>query len=177
MKLACQQGVADSAEKVGCETANAPPEEDKNKVAGNSNLATPTPNLLVGSTKKPIFSALKMSVADRSGSYVPRKPLINARGFPYHEARLIDFGNSPSKKWFIVFYAWDIGKEKLVRKRVGKFELNKIMDLNERRQEAIAQIHGLNDSLQKGAYLQTQKVQEEIRAYNFHGYKLVAALD
>lgn len=160
----------------------------KNGPTRNSNLAAPTQFLFEINTKKPIFSSLKRSVADQSGSptgsrnptgnnTVPRKPLINAHGYPYHAARLIDFDNHPSKKWYILFYAWDIGKEKLVRKRLGKRELNKIKDLNERRAEAKSHIRGLNDALQKGAYLESAKEKEEIKSYDLHGYKLIDALD
>jgi|GEM_PF-2068987 DNA-binding XRE family transcriptional regulator len=53
----------------------------------------------------------------RSSKFVPRKVLKNQRGFRYRKARLID---SLTKPWYIVFYAWDIGLEKLVRKRLGK---------------------------------------------------------
>jgi integrase len=106
-----------------------------------------------------------------------RKPLINEKGYPYHEARLVDFQGSPSKLWFIIFYVWDIGLEKLVRKRVGKKELNKIRDLNERRIEAQELILEINRVLKGGGYAQSKKKQQEVKDFDFHGYKLLNALD
>lgn len=106
-----------------------------------------------------------------------RKPLINEKGYPYHEARLVDFQRSPSKQWFIIFYVWDIGLEKLVRKRVGKKELNKIRDLNARRIEAQELISGINRDLKAGAFIQSKKKKQEIRDFDFHGYKLLNALE
>lgn len=162
------------------ETADPPRELVFLEVVGNSNLATPTFKNPTGTREKPIFTALKKSVALKRGSTYGkhnRTQLINEHGYPYKEARLVDHANSPSKRWYIVFYVHDIGLGKLVRKRAGKKELAKIRDLNKRRTEALELIEVLNRDLKAGGYTHTHKEKEEIKAFDFHGYKLLNALD
>ncbi len=150
----------------------------KKRVSSNSNHLTPTIFLLENSTVKPVFSALKNSVADKSGSKIKRKPLKNAMGYPYREARLVHHNYSLEKKWFILFYAYDIGLKKLVRKRGAKEELNSIIDLNERLRKADQLIRELNHDLKSTGYIESApKKKPEIRAFNFHGYKLANALE
>lgn len=83
----------------------------------SSNLAAPTPKNPSYSRKKGIFLTSENTVSDTKVRY-ERKPLTNAKGYPYRKARLV--GDDITKEWHIVFYAWDIGLNKLVRKRVGK---------------------------------------------------------
>lgn len=145
--------------------------------AGNSNRLTPTYKSGLITTEKPVFGAMKNGVANSSGSnFVPRKVLKNARGFPYRKARLIDHNGSLTQPWYIVFYAWDIGFEKLVRKRLGKKELNTIKSPAARRAKAAEMIATLNEELKQGGHLDTPPQRTAPPAFDFHGYKLLNAL-
>lgn len=148
------------------------------EVAG-SNPVIPTNKNTVFDNENRVFSKLKVDVAFKIGKIkrTKRKPLINEAGYPYHPAELVSFDNSLSKKWYIIYYAFDIGKRMLVRKRLGK-ELNAIVNLNERRRAFEAEIRTLNDNLKTGGYLETDKKEkEQASAFNFHGYKLLSAFD
>lgn len=173
--------VAVEGKNTSMESADPPRETHFSGTVSNSNLATPTFKNLAGASEKPIFIALKKSVALKSGSSKgrhQRTPLTNDRGYPYHRARLVDHGCSPSKKWFIIFYVWDIGLNRLVRKRAGKKELNRIRDLNERRDEACQLIDAIDRDLKAGGYTHTsEEEKQEIKCFDFHGYRLLNALD
>lgn len=142
-----------------------------------SNRLTPTIKNRVGGAEKPVFSLLKMSVADSKGNpRVSRKVKTNARGLPYRPPRLIDHGGNMAKPWYIIFYAFDIGINKLVRKRLGKNELNSINNLTERRETARSLMADLNQQLALGGYLETEPERPVISAFDFHGYKLINAI-
>lgn len=149
----------------------------KKRVGSFSNLAAPTYKNPSYNSEKGVFNLLKNSVAPESGSSViSRKVLKNTRGYPYRKARLIDHGGDVTKPWHIIFYAWDIGSNKLVRKRVCKAELNTIRHINQRYEKATDLINELNDELASGGYLETHpKTKKEVSAFDFHGYKLLAA--
>jgi len=80
-----------------------------------------------------------------------------------------------TKSWYIVFYAWDIGKEKLERKRVLHEEFSAIPDLETRSSFAASIIDEINYFLKHDWHLlgsPTPKVMEA----NFSGYSIIDAL-
>lgn len=174
MKIPRQLIVSDNAESMAREDGEITWKPSGDGGPHNSNLATPTIIFPQDERGKPFFSALKMSVADNR--VIKRKPLVNAKGYPYYKARLVHHNRSLTKKWLIVFYAWDIGLERLVRKRYGKKELNSIVDINERTREADRMVREINHALKEGAYLETSERKTEVSAYDFHGYTLLNAI-
>jgi len=105
-------------------------------------------------------------VAIISGKYkVPRKVLTNSKGNPYRVPRLVDHQGDLAKPWFIVFYVWDIGLKKLVRKRMGKDELN-ANNVKARRARAFEMIAQLTDELKNGGQVESQTKAKEVVATN-----------
>jgi len=141
----------------------------------SSNLAAPTLKNPSGYGWKAIFETEPDRVAIISGKYkVPRKVLTNSKGNPYRVPRLVDHQGDLAKPWFIVFYVWDIGLKKLVRKRMGKDELN-ANNVKARRARAFEMIAQLTDELKNGGQVESQTKVKEVSAFNFHGYKLIDA--
>lgn len=157
------------------------PKTARNELLSNSNLATPTYFFPQGTGKKQLFTGLKNSVADNSGRSIKRKPEVNALGYPYRKCRLVHYNYSPDKKWYILFYAYDIGLKKLVRKRVGKDELAQIRDIEERKMEALANMRDIDHTLSTTGYVENSKKKskekENIPTHDFHGYKLLNAIE
>lgn len=123
---------------------------------------------------KGIFLKSELPMADSNGRYT-RKVLKNKKGYPYRLARLFDYGGDLSKPWYIQFYAWDIGRKKLVRKRVLADELQSPF-AKVRRLDAARHISQINQHLKTGGYLESyNKEDNHVSAFNFHGYKLIDA--
>ncbi len=71
---------------------------------------------------------------------------------PYKKARLVHHNHDLKKRWYVLFYAWDISKEKLVRKRL--FEpINREHKLHRRLQVAEDVIRQVNFELYQGKVL------------------------
>lgn len=136
--------------------------------SGHPDLKNPS-----GNSWKGIFSTSEVPMSDSNGRY-KRKVLTNKKGYTYRLARLVDFDGDLSRPWYILFYAWDIGKKKLTRKRVLADQLNSPSEKVRRKiaREAIAEI---NKKLRDGGYLETYKENKTTSAFNFHGYKLMDA--
>jgi integrase len=76
--------------------------------------------------------------------------------YPHKRARLIHHDYDLSKRWYVVFYAWDIHQEKLVRKRL--FEpINREKTVHKRLDEAEHIIRQVNKALNENKVLGTEK--------------------
>ncbi len=102
---------------------------------------------------------------------VSRKPLKSRSGYPYHEAVLTPEDFDITKTWYITFYAWDVGKEQLTRKRILKDELNAIPSLDLRKQYAMNAVRSINNYLREDYHLNSTKVPVvvgiDFRAFSF----------
>jgi integrase len=96
----------------------------------NSNHLAPTKKVDFQHRKSTFLLDWQMLLADTS--VIKRKPLKSLSGYPYRPARIVPRPFDITKRWYIVFYAWDVGKEKLSRKRVLHDELMEIPDLDRR---------------------------------------------
>jgi len=73
--------------------------------------------------------------------------------YPFKKARLIDCDGDISARWYIEFYAWDVQKKKLTRKRF--YEVNNIASEQERRFYANRMIQQINTLLKEGYHFET----------------------
>ena len=77
--------------------------------------------------------------------------------YPFKLARLVHHRYNMKKRWYIVFYAWDVSKDQLTRYRM--FEpLNRIKDRNKRLDEAGNIIRIINGQLRAGKVLGKEKL-------------------
>jgi integrase len=88
--------------------------------------------------------------------------------YPFKKARLNDCGGDITKKWYIVFYPWDVQNKELVRKRF--YEINDYATSIERHQYANRMIREINKLLENGYHLDVNKApaveeQEEPEVY------------
>lgn len=105
-----------------------------------------------------------------------RKPLKSVSGYPYHPAQLSPSdGDMTKPSWYITFYAWDIGREELVRKRVLKDELKAIPDREARLAYADRSIKKINEFLRNDYHLDRAPT-PKILAMDFRGYSLISAI-
>jgi len=68
--------------------------------------------------------------------------------YPFKKAKLNDCAGNISKRWYIEFYAWDVQKSELIRKRF--YEVNNIASEQDRRIYANRIIQQLNKLLKEG---------------------------
>jgi integrase len=142
----------------------------------NSNHLTPTLGNGVFNIKNPVFAGQELSVPVKKAiSTRKRKPLKSRSGYPYHPAQLTPADLDITKVWYITFYAWDIGREQLVRKRVLKDELNAITDREQRKEYAQRAIEKINDFLKNDYHLDRQPV-PKLLAMDFKGYSVLNAI-
>lgn len=137
-----------------------------------SNHLTPTGLALNSNRIEGLFKKSN-SVADTMA--VKRKTLTSNLGFPYRPARLVNHKDQ-SKPWYIIFYAWDFAKQKIVRKRILKNELSEIASLDERLQYANAVISQINKYLGTGMYVEGSP-EKKLPGFDFHGYSIIEAID
>lgn len=104
-----------------------------------------------------------------------RKPEISRAGFPFHRARLHPSDMDMRKPWYIVFYAWDITTERLVRKRVLKEEF-KPLPFRDRTRFAARMIEEINYFLERGAHIESEQ-QPKAERFNFSSYSLLDAIE
>ena len=86
------------------------------------------------------------------------KPGDKKELYPYKEARLMDAGGDLTKKWYVIYYAWNVDTETLDRKRLilsGRTDAD-------RRREAATLIRQVNADLKAGAFItaKTPKTKE-----------------
>lgn len=142
----------------------------------NSNLLTPTSKKGVFDIENPLFNPMLESVPDNlATSERKRKPLKSRSGYPYHPAQLNHHNYDITKHWYITFYAWDIGREQLVRKRVMKDDLDEIRDLNQRIAYAKKAVDKINEYLKNDYHLNRTPFPKML-AMDFKGYSLINAI-
>lgn len=76
---------------------------------------------------------------------------MSRAGYPYRPARLVKSVND----WHVTFYAYDISKKELVRRRVGKQELSKLPP-SAREIAARNLVNNINAMLASNAYLESE---------------------
>jgi integrase len=147
-----------------------------NSLQGTSNLLTPTRKRWVSDSGSPFLKQTGLSVSVNSASKKRlRTPKLSNSGYPYHPAMLTPDDYDITKPWYITFYAWDIGKEALVRKRVMKDELRAITDLERRKAFARQVMDQINEFLQDDYHLDSAPA-PKILAMDFRGYSLMDAI-
>lgn len=77
-----------------------------------------------------------------------KNSLKNTKGFPYREARLVDCGGDISKRWYVVFYCWDLNTSKLVR--IRDYSINKKDTVTGRKSYGKALVQMYNFQLYSG---------------------------
>lgn len=150
-----------------------------------SNLATPTSKTMAFRSGKPLFfdETPPVPVSERKNiknetSTRPRLPQRSLCGFPYHPAILVPEDPADQvieKPWHIRFYAWDMGLQRLVRKRIFKADFDKIQDVHKRRELARGVIESVNYFLKHNYHLETPAI-PKLELPDFTGYSLVRAL-
>jgi integrase len=88
---------------------------------------------------------------------IPFKP-------PYKAARLVNGDKPLTVRWYIMFWAWDGKKKRLVRKRF--YEINKFSTAKERIAYAAKEIKAINTSLKEGGMLNPAAPAEKKRSIN-----------
>lgn len=82
--------------------------------------------------------------------------------YPYREAKLVHYGYSPNRKWYIDFSAWDVVEGALKRKRITDF--NSITGLVRRRAYAERLVGEINEMLTQGFHFNRKRAEELVRA-------------
>ncbi len=80
------------------------------------------------------------------------RPPIMAEKHKYKLARLIHHDYDLTKRWYVLFWAWDVSKDKYVRRRLYD-PLNRKKNLPERIREADMMIRSINAQLHQGKVL------------------------
>jgi integrase len=107
---------------------------------------------------------------------IGRKPSLSRSGYLFRKARISPHDCDITKNWCILFYAWDIGKESLQRKRVFHDELNAIQDKSKRLALADRYIQDINYLLFNDSYLESTPV-KVIPEFNFRNYSIIDAIN
>lgn len=81
-----------------------------------------------------------------------------AENFPYRLARLVHHNYSKTKRWYVIFYAWDVSKGKMVRTRVFNGLNDGMTTPAERIQTGNSFVAQINSQLRAGKKLGTDKV-------------------
>lgn len=137
----------------------------------NSNHLTPTKNSGFLPSGTPFFK-LKNPLSD---TVVKRKPLKSLSGYPYREARIVPATLDITKRWYIVFYAWDIGTETLERKRVLQDELAQFTSFDDRKKAAEGIVDEINYFLKHDWHLFSSPA-PTIMGMDFKGYSILDGL-
>jgi integrase len=111
-----------------------------------------------------------------SDTVVKRKPLRSLSGYPYRAARIVPKPFDITKRWYIVFYAWDVGIDKLVRKRVLHDELMDIPDLDGRLKFAATASEEITYFLKHDWHLLTSP-RKKPEVFSFKNFSLLDAFD
>ncbi|MGZ3983418.1 MAG: tyrosine-type recombinase/integrase [Mucilaginibacter sp.] len=112
------------------------------------------------------FASVLASIQDK---FYLAKPTETVPSPPYEPARLVN-GNQPiTKRWYIVFYAWDAQQEKLVRKR--DYEVNKQKTVLARRAWAKKRIDAINALLKDGNHINAKEKKRQELQVNLTQYR------
>lgn len=111
-----------------------------------------------------------------SDTIVKRKPLRSLSGYPYRPARIVPRPYDITKRWYIVFYAWDVGTDQLVRKRVLHNELMEIPDHDSRLKFASQASEEITYFLKHDWHLLTTP-KKNAEVLSFRNYSILDAYD
>ena len=95
--------------------------------------------------------------------------------YPFKKARLNDCDGDITKRWYIVFYAFDVQQKKLVRKRF--YEVNDYTTEVQRRGYARRMIRELNQLLEDGYHLDVNKAPSVVEETNLETTTLADAIE
>ena len=132
------------------------------QVAHNQSLE----NLSIGPAPK--FGAIR----DKFGL---KTLLLYEDMYPFKKAHLNDCDGNLSARWYIEFYAWDVQKKKLARKRF--YEVNTFTSEKERRTYANRIIQQLNTLLKDGFHFDVNKLPPEAETQQARTFTLKTAID
>lgn len=138
----------------------------------NSNLLTPT-NFYGVPASGTHFFKLSQPLSD---TVVKRKPLKSISGYPYRPARIVPGTLDITKRWHVVFYAWDIGKERLERKRVLQDELMAFDTLEKRQAAAEGIVEEINYFLKHDWHLFSSPAPKAMEV-DFKSHSIIDALN
>jgi integrase len=145
----------------------------------NSNPAAPTIKNGVFFSENPAFKAIKFPVSFTGVNKIrkgkPGPPSLSLSGYPYRPGQILPSDLDITRQWSIVFYVYDIGTEKLERKRVLKDKLSAITSKEERLQYARRMIDEINYFLHRDMHLESEPAAQVIE-YNFRGYSVVEGI-
>ncbi len=128
----------------------------------NLNPSGPTYLNTVFDLEKPNFLNSGKSVA------------VSVAPYPYKLARLMHHNYNLRKRWYVIFYAWDVSKEKLCRVRM--FEpINRKKTVKDRMDVARDVITAVNDDLLAGKCLGKEII--DTSAHNLRTLTITQALD
>lgn len=77
--------------------------------------------------------------------------------YPYNLARLVDCGGDLSKRWYVIFYIWNLLKRE--KQRVRIYDVNDFQTFKERKQAADAIIQEINQKLKEGYIIVGEKME------------------
>lgn len=93
---------------------------------------------------------------------------------PYKLAEIVHHGYDLSKRWYVIFYAWDVSQERVVRKRL--FEgINKKKTVTGRLEEAGYIVRAVNRDLREGKVL--GKEDTPIKKVNLSTFTVTRAIE
>ncbi len=105
---------------------------------------------------------------------LPKSVAVSVAPYPYKLARLIHHNYNLKKRWYVLFYAWDVSKEKLCRVRM--FEpINRKKTVKDRMDIARDVIYAVNTDLMAGKCLGKEII--EPTAHNLRTLTINQALD
>ena len=103
-------------------------------------------------------------------------PLLpNQDMYPFKKAHLNDCGGDLSKRWYIVFYAFDVQQQKLIRKRF--YEVNDYPTEIDRRNYARRMIREINQLLKDGYHMDVNKAPSVAETQEQLAYTLTGAIE
>ena len=95
--------------------------------------------------------------------------------YPFKKAKLNDCAGDLSRRWYIEFYAWDVQKSHLVRKRF--YEINNIKTDRDRRTYANRIIQQLNKLLKEGYHFDVNKASSRAEEEELSSFTLKKAIN
>jgi len=100
-----------------------------------------------------VFASLKVEMAEPTNKF-----------YSFRKAKLIDCNGDLAKRWYIIFYAWDVQLGRLRRKRL--YDVNKLKTAAERKAYAKKVIQEINKKLSAGFHFDAQKIREANKKIN-----------
>lgn len=103
------------------------------------------------------FPFLLKNKKSQVGSWSAVFELVKGKSeYPYKEARLV-IPKDPESNWYVIYYAWDVQKKKLIRKRTEKYIRDKKTD-RDKKKAAEKLIREINNLLESGYHIDNLKL-------------------